>query len=104
MLQYLFQWPDVQNRYCKTGNCAFPAGKASAISLPAPEGFDLPFDMFSACFFLLSRYEEYLPFEPDQYGRFEADQSLAFRTGFLEEPVIDQWLILFKKLLLQKIP
>ncbi len=71
---------------------------------PAPEGFDLPFDLFSACFFLLSRYEEYLPFEPDQYGRFEADQSLAFRIGFLEEPVIDQWLILFKKLLQQKFP
>jgi len=53
---------------------------------PAPVEFDLPFDLFSACFFLLSRYEEYLPFEPDGYGRFEADQSLAFRIGFLEEP------------------
>ncbi len=55
-------------------------------------------------FSCLSRYEEYLPFEPDQYGRFEADQSLAFRNGFLEEPVIDQWLILFKKLLQKKFP
>ncbi len=71
---------------------------------PAPAGFDLPFDLFSACFFLLSRYEEYLPFEPDGYGRFEADQSLAFRIGFLEEPVIDQWLLLFKKSLQQKFP
>lgn len=71
---------------------------------PAPEGFSLPFDLFSACFFLLSRYEEYLPFEPDRYGRFEADQSLAFRIGFLEEPVIDQWLMLFKKSLQQKFP
>jgi hypothetical protein len=69
---------------------------------PAPGGFDLPFDLFSACFFLLSRYEEYLPFIPDQFGRFEADQSLAFRSGFLEEPVIDQWLVLFKKLLCRK--
>jgi hypothetical protein len=69
---------------------------------PAPKGFDLPFDLFSACFFLLSRYEEYLPFIADPYGRFEADQSLAFRGGFLEEPVIDQWLLLFKKRLLQK--
>jgi hypothetical protein len=71
---------------------------------PAPEGFDLPFDLFSACFFLLSRYEEYLPFQTDQYGRFEADQSLAYRSGFLEEPVIDQWLLLFKKILLKKFP
>ncbi len=71
---------------------------------PAPGGFNLQFDLFSACFLLLSRYEEYLPFEPDPYGRFEADQSLAFRIGFLEEPVIDQWIMLFKKLLRQKFP
>jgi hypothetical protein len=71
---------------------------------PAPAGFSLPFDLFSACFFLLSRYEEYLPFEPDRYGRFEAAQSLAFRIGFLEEPVIDQWLNLFKISLQQKFP
>jgi hypothetical protein len=51
---------------------------------PAPEGFDLQYDLFSACFFLLSRYEEYLSFEPDRYGRFEADQSMAFRTGSLK--------------------
>lgn len=70
----------------------------------APGGFDLKFDLISACFFLLSRYEEYLPFEPDQYRRFEADQSLAFRHGFLEEPVIDQWLMLFKGILHQKFP
>lgn len=69
---------------------------------PAPDGFDLPFDLFSASFFLLSRYEEYLPYIPDQFGRFEADQSLAFRNGFLEEPVIDQWLMFFKKSLRQK--
>ena len=71
---------------------------------PAPTGFNLPFDLFSACFFLLSRYEEYLPFQPDRFGRFEADQSLAFRIGFLEEPVIDQWIMLFKKSLQQKFP
>lgn len=71
---------------------------------PAPTGFDLQFDPFSACFFMLSRYEEYLPFKSDQYGRFEADQSLAFRNGFLEEPVVDQWLILLKKALQEKFP
>jgi hypothetical protein len=71
---------------------------------PAPEGFSLPFDLFSACFFLLSRYEEYLPFEPDRYGRFEAGQSLGYEIGFLEEPVVDQWLHLFKISLQQKFP
>jgi hypothetical protein len=63
---------------------------------PAPAGFDLPFDLFSASFYLLSRYEEYLPFAPDRHGRFEANQSLAWQQGFLEQPVIDQWIEILK--------
>jgi hypothetical protein len=60
--------------------------------------------MFSAVFYLISRYEEYLPFEPDQYGRFEAGQSLAFRHHFLEEPIVDQWIEMFKSVLTGKYP
>jgi hypothetical protein len=71
---------------------------------PAPMGFDLIFDIFSAIFYILSRYEEYLPYKPDSYGRFEADQSLAFKQGFLEEPVIDQWLEILKSALHNKFP
>ncbi len=33
------------------------------------EDGDLPFDIFAACFYLVSRYEEYLPYEKDRYGR-----------------------------------
>ena len=32
-------------------------------------GTDLPFDIFAASFYLITRYEEYLPFEPDEFGR-----------------------------------
>src|ERR1700691_4356011 len=35
-----------------------------------PTGRDLPFDIFAASFYLLSRYEEYLPHPKDEYGRF----------------------------------
>jgi len=69
---------------------------------PAPEEFDLSFDIFSAAFYMVSRYEEYLPFQPDQYGRFEADQSLAWRHGFCSEPVVDQWTGLLKQLLVER--
>lgn len=51
----------------------------------------LPFDIFSAVFYMLSRYEEYLPYEPDAYGRFPASESLAYRQGFLSVPVVDHW-------------
>ncbi len=55
------------------------------------EGADLPFDLLSAAFYLLTRYEEYTATEHDKFGRFSATQSLAFRNDFLEKPVIDLW-------------
>jgi hypothetical protein len=50
------------------------------------------FDLFAAVFYMISRYEEYLPFEGDRYGRFPAGESLAGKHGFLEMPVVDLWL------------
>ncbi len=49
------------------------------------------FDLPAMVFFLLSRYEEYLPFEADLHGRFRASQSLAGKLGFLQTPVVDFW-------------
>ena len=47
------------------------------------EKSSIPFDIFAATFYLLSRYEEYLPHVKDNYGRFMAEESLAFKNGFL---------------------
>lgn len=55
------------------------------------EDFTLPFDLFSAIFFLLSRYEEYYPFTPDKHGRYPAEQSILYRNGWLQRPLIDEW-------------
>jgi hypothetical protein len=50
-----------------------------------------PFDIFAASFYLITRYEEYLPFVPDKYGRFPANASLAYRHDFLDQPLINIW-------------
>ncbi len=65
---------------------------------------DLPFDIFSASFLLLSRYEEYLSGRSDKYERFEAIQSLAYLHGFLLEPLVDKWVMLLRKKLTEKFP
>ena len=65
---------------------------------------DFPFDIFAASFYLLSRYEEYLPHEKDSYGRFAHTASLAFRENFLQQPLVNIWLVEFKKALLHKFP
>lgn len=56
-----------------------------------PDG-NIPFDIFAASFFLVSRYEEYLPFTPDQHGRFPAAASIAFKHHFHKLPIVNVWI------------
>jgi hypothetical protein len=65
---------------------------------------DFPFDIFAASFYLLSRYEEYLPHQKDIYGRYAHENSVAFKEGFLNLPLINIWLEDFKKSLQIKFP
>jgi hypothetical protein len=64
----------------------------------------LPFDPFAASFFLVSRYEEYLPHIKDGYERFNAKESIAYQKGFLERPVINIWAEKIKKIVLARFP
>lgn len=50
------------------------------------------FDMISAIYFMLSRYEEYIYTDRDQHNRYTGKQSVASKYGFLELPIIDIWL------------
>ena len=53
---------------------------------------------------MISRYEEYLPHIKDEYGRFEAKESLAFKSGFFRKAVVDIWIKLIKIEILKKYP
>jgi hypothetical protein len=60
---------------------------------------DVHFDLFAAIFFLLSRYEEYLPHEKDRFGLFAHQNSVAYKEGFLHQPLINIWLQDLKKII-----
>lgn len=64
----------------------------------------LPFDIFASSFYLLSRYEEYLPQVRDEYGRFMATESVAYKHHFLHQPVVDIWALKFKNALQNYFP
>jgi hypothetical protein len=64
----------------------------------------IPFDVFAASFYLLSRYEEHLPHVKDKYDRFSAHESLAYKHQFLDQPVIDIWAYKVRKLLKERFP
>ncbi|MGC6490140.1 MAG: polysaccharide deacetylase family protein [Flavobacteriales bacterium] len=63
---------------------------------------EIPFDIFSATFFLVSRYEEYLPHIKDHHGRYTAEESIAYKYQFLDKPLVNQWIKAFKNILLNR--
>lgn len=65
-------------------------------------GGDLPFDLFAASFYLVSRYEEYIDDDTDEHGRFKALSSVAYKNGFLDKPVVDLWVMEFAKVFVRK--
>lgn len=65
---------------------------------------DIPFDIFAATFFLLTRYEEYTSQVFDIHGRYVYFQSVVHRMGCIEQPVVDQWAYALKEELLVYYP
>lgn len=65
---------------------------------------NMGFDILAASFYLVSRYEEYLPHAKDEYGRYAYTNSLAYKEGFLNIPLVNIWLQDMKRLLKEKFP
>ena len=81
---YVHNWEETK--------CFFKVSDKSAV----------PFDVFAATFYLLSRYEEHIPHVKDEHERFPAKESIAYKNGFLDKPVIDIWAFKVKKLLQER--
>lgn len=64
----------------------------------------LPFDPFAASFYMVSRYEEHLPFIKDKHNRFDAAQSLAFQKGFLHKPIVNIYAKKIREILVEAFP
>ena len=50
-----------------------------------------PFDLFAASFYLVTRFEEYLPHINDKHNRFQAKDSILFKMNMLEKPIVNIW-------------
>jgi uncharacterized protein DUF7033 len=63
-----------------------------------------PFDPFAASFYLVSRYEEYLPHIRDEHDRFDTRESLAYQKNFLDKPLVNIWALKIKEELQKRFP
>jgi len=52
-------------------------------------------DLLTSAVLTLSRYEETLAVPRDEHGRFAATSSIAWRDGFLDRPIVDEWGLAF---------
>ena len=58
-------------------------------------------DIFSASFFMLTRWEEYVNKNRDTHNRFPAYESLAYKQGFLDRPIVNEYVEWLKQELLK---
>ena len=65
---------------------------------------ELPFDVFAASFYFLSRYEEYVHANQSADSSYPFGNSLQYHLNLLELPVIDGWALLLKNILLKHFP
>lgn len=82
----------------------FPYGDMMAFFPVDDKSSQFPFDVFSAIFYLISRYEEYQPFVKDFHGRFTASQSILAELGMLQKPVVNIWALELKNIIQNKYP
>ena len=68
------------------------------------EKSSIPFDFFASAFFMLSCYNEYLPSKKDKYERYRSSQSMNYKAGFLEKPMVNNYAIYLRKILFEKFP
>lgn len=67
------------------------------------EASALPFDVFAASFFIVSRYEEYLHQQKTE-EEFKPSKSYQYKWKILDKPVIDEWALMIKSIIKKKNP
>ncbi len=65
---------------------------------------DFPFDVLAACFYWLSRYEEYQPFMVDAHGRYPSTAAHAGRWGLLHRLLVQEWAALLGETMQKNFP
>lgn len=61
-------------------------------------GYLVNYDLFGFVYWMLARCEEIHAEALDEHGRFPAYQSNAFKRGYLDRPLVDEWLAVFAEM------
>lgn len=82
---------------------SMPAPGAAALPEPLITeivgGFCIGYDIFGLAVWMMTRQEEIGAVVLDAHGRFPAVESHAYRHGYLDRPVVDEWLLVLQGLI-----
>ncbi len=87
----LKRWDPAELGLSGAGSIPVIYGRDPAMAVRDPEVVALPVDVCGSSFFMLSRYEEIARPVADAHDRFPASASLACRAGFVERPLVNDY-------------
>jgi hypothetical protein len=88
--EWQIKWTELENNLIKP-SLPLLYGEEGFYKLTESE-YTLKLDILGSCFFLLTRYEEFIDPKIDKHSRFVSSQSVAFKSGFLERPLADEYI------------
>ena len=69
----------------------YGAAREGELMTQSEEAGYLGIDIFGSAFFMLTQYQEAVSRERDDFDRFPASASLAYQEGFLERPIVNEY-------------
>jgi len=104
--EYRIRWNGANNRSIQEAlPVLFGTGaEESSRGSWGSEAIDLPIDIFGSAFFVLTRYEEIVSGEKDEWGRFPAHCSILCRADISRRPIVDEYVELLWEALRQLWP
>ena len=89
------EWDATNDSFTSTLNKPLPVPGISSLSSPMIEknkdGYCIHYDILGLAYWMLTRQEEVGNPMLDDHGRFPATSSHAYRYGYLDRPVVDEW-------------
>jgi hypothetical protein len=67
-------------------------------------GYKFHYDLFGFVYWMLARCEELSLVQLDEHGRFPASQSHSAKHGYLDRPLVDEWLALLGEVISRQWP
>jgi hypothetical protein len=92
------EWQASTEGYTGPIEDTIPAPSETALQVPLIElneqGATVHYDILGLAYWILTRLEEIGRTDLDNHQRFPATSSHAYQNGYLERPVVDEWLII----------